>query len=166
MQEWSPQQISNALRARFPERSEMNVVHETIYQGLYGQGDAALLRELCKCLRTGRAVRKPQRGANQRLRRFFDPMIMISKRPAEIENRAVPGHWKGDLVTGSQNQSAIGTLVERTTRFVMLVHLPDNHEAETVRDGILKAHGRFTGAPAEIPYVGPRQRTGPTQRHH
>jgi IS30 family transposase len=137
LQEWSPEQISNTLRTRFPERSEMNVVHETIYQGLYRQGDTALRRKMSTCLRTGRAVRKPQRSANQRSRRFFDPMLMIDKRPAEVKDRAVPGHWEGDLITGSLNQSAIGTLVERTTRYVMLVHLPDNHEAETVRDGIL-----------------------------
>ncbi len=138
LQEWSPQQISNTLRTRFRDRPEMHVVHETIYQGLYRRGLGALGRELSKCLRTGRAVRKPQLSVNQRIRRFYDPMLMISERPPEVAGRAVAGHCEGDLITGTLNQSAIGTLVERSSRFVMLIHLPDNHEAETVRDGIVK----------------------------
>ena len=107
----------------------MNVSHETIYQSLYLQGRGELRRELAKCLRTGRAVRKPQRQPGQRQSRFIDPMLMISERPAEVADRAVPGHWEGDLIVGPGHLSAIGTLVERTTRFVMLVHLPRPHPA-------------------------------------
>jgi IS30 family transposase len=110
----------------------MQVSHETIYQALYVQGRGELRRELAKCLRTGRARRKPQRSPDQRISRFNDPMIMISQRPAEVANRAVPGHWEGDLIIGKEHKSAIGTLVERSTRFLMLVHLPNGHDAEQV----------------------------------
>jgi IS30 family transposase len=91
----------------------MQVSHETIYQALYVQGRGELRRELAKCLRTGRARRKPQRSPDQRISRFNDPMIMISQRPAEVADRAVPGHWEGDLIIGKEHKSAIGTLVER-----------------------------------------------------
>lgn len=117
----------------------MQISPETIYQALYVQGRGELRRELSRCLRTGRAVRKPQRQPGQRRSRFVDPMLMISERPAEIEDRAVPGHWEGDLIVGPGHASAIGTLVERSTRFVLLVHLPDNHTGESVRDGLIAA---------------------------
>jgi len=138
-QRWSPHQISRWLKQTFPQRPEMQVCHETIYQALYVQGRGSLRRELRTCLRTGRAVRKRQ--GDHRRPRFADPPIMISERPAEVADRAVPGHWEGDLIIGKANRSAIGTLVERTTRYVLLVHLPDRYDAETVRDGLIATIG-------------------------
>ncbi|WP_306867649.1 IS30 family transposase, partial [Arthrobacter bambusae] len=135
---WSPEQISHTLVEEFPDRPEMRVSPETIYQALYLQARGGLKREVQAALRTGRTRRKPHRTDEHRTPRFVDPMIMISERPPEIEDRAVPGHWEGDLITGALNQSAIATLVERTTRYVMLVHLPNDHTAETVRDGLIK----------------------------
>ena len=112
----------------------MRVSAETIYQSLYVQGRGALRKELAACLRTGRAVRR-QRSRIETRGRIPD-MVTISKRPAEIEDRAVPGHWEGDLIMGKSNRSAIGTLVERSTRYVMLLHLDGDHTAETVRDAM------------------------------
>ncbi|MGW2416019.1 IS30 family transposase [Streptomyces tubercidicus] len=134
---WSPEQICQALRTHFPERSEMHVVHETVYQALYIQGRGELRREVARALRSGRTRRKPQRQANCRQPRFKDPMVMISERPAEADDRAVPGHWEGDLIIGKDGTSAIGTLVERATRYVMLLHLPDGRTAEHVRDALV-----------------------------
>jgi transposase, IS30 family len=134
-QRWSPQQISRRLRAEFPDRPEMQVSHETIYQSLFVQGRGALRRELTACLRTGRAVRRP-RGSRERRARITD-MVLISERPAEVEDRAVPGHWEGDLLLGKNNRSAIGTLVERRTRYALLLHLPDGHSAEAVQQAML-----------------------------
>ncbi|MFF4392607.1 IS30 family transposase [Streptomyces sp. NPDC001552] len=131
-EKWSPEQICHALRAQFPDRPEMHVVHETIYQALYVQGRGQLRRELVGALRSGRARRKPQQQANSRQPRFREPMVMISARPAEAEDRAIPGHWEGDLIIGKDGKSAIGTLVERATRYVMLLHLPGDHGAEAV----------------------------------
>ncbi len=136
---WSPEQICQALRRAFPDRSEMHVVHETVYQALYVQGRGELRRELAMALRTGRARRKPRRRVQQRQPRFRQPMIMISERPAEAEDRAVPGHWEGDLIIGKDGGSAIGTLVERSTRYVMLLHLPDGRSTELVRDALVEA---------------------------
>ena len=113
----------------------MRISHEAIYQALYVQGRGALRRELTACLRTGRTLRKPRRRVDQRRERIKDK-VMIADRPAEVADRAVPGHWEGDLITGTENRSAIGTLVERTTRFTMLLHLPDDHGAAAVRDAI------------------------------
>ncbi|MFI1161742.1 IS30 family transposase [Streptomyces sioyaensis] len=134
---WSPEQICQALRAQFPQRPEMHVVHETVYQALYVQGRGELRRELARALRTGRARRKPRRQAQQRQPRYATPMVMISERPAEAADRAVPGHWEGDLIIGKDGKSAIGTLVERATRYVMLLHLPADHGAESVRDALV-----------------------------
>ncbi|MFF0412637.1 IS30 family transposase [Kitasatospora sp. NPDC004745] len=134
---WSPEQICQALRDTFPERPEMHVVHETVYQALYVQGRGELRRELAAALRTGRARRKPHRQAACRQPRFATPTVMISERPAEVEDRAVPGHWEGDLIIGKDGGSAIGTLVERATRYVMLVHLPHGRTAEQVRDALV-----------------------------
>jgi transposase, IS30 family len=134
---WSPEQICQVLRTQFPQRPEMHVVHETVYQALYVQGRGELRRELTRALRTGRARRKPRRQVQQRQPRFSTPMIMISERPAEVADRAVPGHWEGDLIIGKDGKSAIGTLVERATRYVMLLHLPGNHSAESVRDALV-----------------------------
>ncbi|WP_437344950.1 IS30 family transposase [Streptomyces tubercidicus] len=129
---WSPEQICHALRRRFPDRPEMHVVHETIYQALYVQGRGELRRELARALRTGRTRRKPHQYAASRQPRFSHPMVMISERPAEADDRAIPGHWEGDLISGKDGASAIGTLVERATRYVMLVHLPGGRGAEDV----------------------------------
>jgi len=134
---WSPEQISRSLRLHFPDQPEMHVSHETIYQALYVQGRGELRRELTKALRTGRILRKPHRRPDQRIPRYPAPMAMISDRPAEAEDRAVPGHWEGDLIIGKNNGSAIGTLVERTTRYVMLIHLPGNRDTITVRDALI-----------------------------
>jgi IS30 family transposase len=128
---WSPVQISRRLRAEFPDDREMRVCHETIYQSLYVQGRGALRRELASCLRTGRAVRRP-RGRPGERRGRIPGMVMISERPAEAQDRAVPGHWEGDLILGKDGASAIGTLVERSTRFVLLLHLPGRHDAASV----------------------------------
>jgi IS30 family transposase len=149
---WSPEQISNRLRVDFPDDEAMRISHEAIYQALYIQGRGALKRELVACLRTGRALRVPRARTRARGKKFVTPQIMISERPAEVEDRAVPGHWEGDLILGL-NRSAIGTLVERTTRFTMLLRLPPmeghgmaprvkngpalaGHGAEAVRDAI------------------------------
>ncbi len=131
---WSPQQICNALVREYPDEQEMRVSPETIYQALYVQARGALKREVAAALRTGRTRRKPHRRPDQRTPRFVDGMVMISERPAEVADRAVPGHWEGDLIMGTGNQSAIVTLVERATRYVMLGHLPGGHTAEEVRD--------------------------------
>ena len=129
---WSPQEIAAKLRREFPDRPEMWVSHETIYKSLYVQGRGELRRELHRCLRTGRAQRRHQGRIDNRGR--IPNMVMISERPAEVDDRAVPGHWEGDLIMGTNNHSAIGTLVERSTRFVMLLHLPHGRSAEAVRD--------------------------------
>jgi IS30 family transposase len=113
----------------------MRVSPETIYQSLYVQSRGALRRDLTRCLRTGRALRRPCRQANRRRNQIPD-MINITERPAAADDRAVPGHWEGDLIIGKNNRTAIGTLVERTTGYTMLVHLPDGYAAEQVRDAL------------------------------
>jgi len=120
---WSPEQISHRLRVDFPDDESMRISHEAIYQALYVQSRGALKRELVACLRTGRALRVPRSRARQRPHGHVTPEVMISERPADVEDRAVPGHWEGDLIIGT-DRSAIGTLVERATRFTMLLHLP------------------------------------------
>lgn len=131
---FSPVQISRALPRRFPDDQCMRVSHETIYQALYIQARGGLRREVAAALRTGRARRRPHAGQGQRQSRFVDPMVMISERPPEVQDRAVPGHWEGDLIIGAHGRSAIVTLVERATRYVLLGHLPGGHAAEQVRD--------------------------------
>ena len=143
-QKWSPEQVSTWLRRQFPDRPEMQVSHETIYQSIYVQGRGALRRELASCLRTGRALRRPRRKDGER-RGKIPGMVMISERPAEAEDRAVPGHWEGDLIAGAASKSAIGTLVERSTRFVMLLHLPDGHGAAQVAAAMTGAMGTLPG---------------------
>lgn len=139
----SPEQIMGRLRVEFPDEPEMWVSHETIYQSLYVQGRGELRRELAACLRTGRAQRRPQ-GRHQAGR--IADMVMISERPAEADDRSVPGHWEGDLIVGKNNGSAIGTLVERSTRFVLLLHLPDRHDAVSVRDEMIRVMGTLPEA--------------------
>jgi IS30 family transposase len=137
LDEHSPQQIAERLPTDYPDDREMRVSHETIYQSIYVQGKGNLRRELHTCLRTGRALRKPQRRPSERRGRIPN-MVNISERPPEVEDRAVPGHWEGDLILGSvASGSAIGTLVERSTRFVMLLHLSDDHTALAVQDAIV-----------------------------
>ena len=133
----SPEQISHRLPVDFPDDESMRVSTETIYQALYFQARGGLKKEVEASLRTGRARRKPHRDPQQRTQRFTDPMVMISDRPAEVADRAVPGHWEGDLIMGEGNRTAIGTLVERATRYTLLVHLPHGHTAEQVRDGLI-----------------------------
>jgi IS30 family transposase len=151
---WSPEQIARRLRLDFPDDGTMRISHEAIYRALYVRGRGALRRELTACLRTGRALRVPRARSRGRGRSFVGPEILIGERPAEAADRAVPGHWEGDLILGS-GSSAIGTLVERTTRFTMLLHLPPmaghgcgtrvkngpalaGHGAEAVRDVITR----------------------------
>jgi len=130
---WSPQQVVLWLKRTYPDNQEMYVSHETIYLSLFVQGKGALRRELTECLRTGRAYRRPKtKRAPSGKGKIVDP-VMISERPAEVEDRAVPGHWEGDLLMGKR-QTAIGTLVERHTRYVMLFPLPDGNTAEAVRN--------------------------------
>jgi IS30 family transposase len=140
---WSPEQIANRLPIDFPDDESMRISHETIYQALYIQGRGALRRELTACLRTGRALRVPQARTRGRGKKFVTPEVLISQRPAEAEDRAVPGHWEGDLMLGL-GSSAIGTLVERSTRFTMLLHLPP-----------MEGHG-----------TGPRAKNGPALAGH
>ncbi|MGN6577505.1 MAG: IS30 family transposase [Nocardioides sp.] len=137
-EEHSPEQISNRLREDFPDDPEMWVSHETIYQSLYVQSRGALRRDLTARLRTGRAVRRPQRRSDRRRARVLG-MVNISERPPEVEDRAVAGHWEGDLIIGKDSRSAIGTLVERTSRFVMLLHLPHDHGADAVQEAMVAA---------------------------
>jgi len=132
---YSPEQIAGRLKVEFPDRPEMQVSTETIYQSLYVQSRGALKHELTRCLRTGRAVRRPSRKVGQRKNRIPN-MINIAERPAEAGDRAVPGHWEGDLIIGRKNLSAIGTLVERSTNYTMLLHLPDGYTPELVRDAL------------------------------
>ena len=151
---WSPEQIARRLPLDFPDDGTMRISHEAIYQALFVQGRGALRRELTACLRTGRALRMPRARTRRRGKNFISPEIMISQRPAEAADRAVPGHWEGDLIVGLDS-SAIGTLVERTTRFTLLLHLPRmmghgneprvkngpalaGHGAEAVRDAITR----------------------------
>lgn len=160
---WSPQQIAERLRLDFPGDATMRISHEAIYQALYVQGRGALKRELTACLRTGRALRVPRARSHGRGKAFITPEILISERPPEAQDRAVPGHWEGDLILGLRS-SAIGTLVERTTRFTMLLHLPPmeghgmaprekngpalaGHGAQAVRDAITRT---ITGLPEHL----------------
>jgi IS30 family transposase len=154
---WSPEQIAHRLPLDFPEDPSMRISHEAIYQALYVQGRGALKRELTACLRTGRALRVPRERTRGRGGSFAEPELLISQRPAEAADRAVPGHWEGDLILGL-GSSSIATLVERTTRFTLLLHLPPmaghaagervkngpalaGHGAEAVRDAIARAIG-------------------------
>ena len=135
-QHWSPEQISHGLRQDYPHDESMRISDEAIYQALYVQARGALRRELAAHLRTGRTIRKPTRRVSGTGIRVLAPELRISSRPAEVADRAVPGHWEGDLILGIRSKSAIGTLVERSTRFVFLLHLPADHSAPTVRDAI------------------------------
>lgn len=160
---WSPEQIAHRLKVDFPEDDSMRISHEAIYQALFIQGRGALKRELVACLRSGRALRVPRARSQQKAGGHVNPEVLISARPAEAEDRAVPGHWEGDLIIGT-GRSAIGTLVERTTRFTLLLHLPRmegygiqervkngpalaGRGAQAVRDAITK---EITGLPEQL----------------
>ena len=144
---WSPEQISNRLKVDFPDDESMRISHEAIYQSLYVEGRGALKRELVWCLRTGRALRAPRERSRRKTWAHVTPETLISERPPEAEDRAVPGHWEGDLLIGLE-RSAIGTLVDRTTRFTMLVHLPREEgyrHKETPKNGpALAGYGAIT----------------------
>jgi transposase, IS30 family len=142
---WSPQEIAQRLRLEFPDDPSMHVSHETIYQSLFVQGRGELRRELTRCLRSGRAQRRPQ-GVKEK-RGKIPEMVMISDRPVEVGDRAVPGHWEGDLIMGPPGLGAVGTLVERSTRFVLLLHLGKDHSAKAVEDAMRNA---VTTLPSEL----------------
>lgn len=143
---WSPEQISYWLKKEYPHDLHLQVCHETIYQALYVQSRGGLKRELTQHLRTARTRRKPHQQPQQRTPRFRAGLVNISQRPAEAHDRAVPGHWEGDLIIGAHGKSAIATLVERASRFVMLVHLQDNHDAHTVAEGLARTIGTLPDA--------------------
>ena len=137
---WSPEQISRALRAEFPAEPGRHLVHETIYQAVYRPELGGLRRDLPPVLRTRRRHRKPHRRSDARRAGALTGMTMISQRPPAAAGRSEAGHWEGDLITGASNRSAIGTLVDRASRFTILVHLPgQRHDAETVRDALVAA---------------------------
>jgi IS30 family transposase len=142
---WSPLAVARRLRVEFPGDPMMWVSHETIYQSLFVQGRGELRRELTRCLRSGRSQRRPHGRLENRGR--MPGMVMISERPAEVADRAVPGHWEGDLILGKNNRSAVGTLVERTSRYTLLLALPDGHSADhvdaAIRRAIVKLPGEF-----------------------
>jgi IS30 family transposase len=144
---WSPEQIANRLKIDFPDDESMRISHEAIYQSLYIQGRGALKREPVWCLRTGRALRAPRERSRRRTWAHVTAQTLISQRPAEVEDRAVPGHWEGDLLIGLE-RSAIGTVVERTSRFTMLIHLPREvgyQHKETIKNGpALAGYGAIT----------------------
>jgi transposase, IS30 family len=137
-QDWSPEQIARHLRRAFPDRPGWHVCHETIYQAFYHGGKGGLSRELTRRLRTGRPLRRRRRRADQRRIRFIAPALLIDQRPAVVEDRGRVGDWEGDLIVGRMSQSAIGTLAERASRLVRLIHLPFGHNAEQLRDGLAR----------------------------
>jgi IS30 family transposase len=135
--QWSPEQISNRLKVDYPDDKAMRISTETIYQAIYIQAKGQLKLEVQRALRSGKVHRKSRGDGRTKRSRFREPMVMISERPPEVEDRAVPGHWEGDLITGAKNQSAIGTLVERTTSYLALCHLPDDHSALSVQQAVI-----------------------------
>jgi transposase, IS30 family len=145
---YSPEQVAGRLRRDFPDEPEMWVHHNTIYEALYIQARGALRADLATNLRTGRIRRRPRRPDGYEEKRGHIPdMLMISERPAEIEDRSVPGHWEGDLITGRLNQSAVGTLVERTTGYLLLLHLPSDHGTVAVTEALV---ARMAELPAQL----------------
>ena len=144
---WSPQQIAGRLVRDYPDDVEMRVSHETIYRSLFVQARGALRKDLTAYLRTGRAQRRSHKRTDLSGPGRLRDMVMISERPAEAKDRAVPGHWEGDLIVGKGSRSAIATLVERTSRYVVLVHLPEGRTAEKVRGAIARQLVRL---PAEL----------------
>ena len=145
LQLWSPQEIARRLPLDYPDEPAMRVSHETIYQSLFVQGRGELRRELARCLRSGRTTRWPRGRADKRGQ--LPGMVMISERPAEVEDRAVPGHWEGDLILGANSRSAVGTLVERSSRLVLLLHMNGDRSAIAVDAAMRKA---ITTLPREL----------------
>jgi IS30 family transposase len=145
LQLWSPQEIARRLPLDYPDEPAMRVSHETIYQSLFVQGRGELRRELARCLRSGRTARRPRGRADKRGQ--LPGMVMISERPAEVEDRAVPGHWEGDLILGANSRSAVGTLVERSSRLVLLLHMNGDRSAIAVDAAMRKA---ITTLPREL----------------
>jgi transposase, IS30 family len=139
VKKYSPAQIAAVLAVTYPDRPEMQMSHETLYKELYVQGRGELRRELTRCLRTGRTLRKPRKRAGAQARGRIAGMVNISERPAEADDRAVPGHWEGDLIIGKDQGSQIGTLVERSTGYVRLLHLPTTRTADVVADAMIAA---------------------------
>lgn len=139
---WSPEQIAADLRSCFPDNPAMTPCPETIYQAIYIQAKGTLRKELASLMRHGKTRRRPALSRTTRPR-FRDPMIMISDRPATVEDRAIPGHWEGDLIIGKADKSAIGTLVERTTRYAVLIHLPKDHSAQALNQAIAQKMSCF-----------------------
>jgi IS30 family transposase len=144
---WSPEQISARLRLEFPDDPEMRMSPEAIYQAVFVQTRGGLRKELAECLRRGRASRQARDSVDRRRLGPIPEPVPIKQRPEEIEDRLLPGHWEGDLIFGSGNVHAIGTLVERQTRYVMLLHLPDGHGAEQVR---MAMAAKIRTLPAEL----------------
>jgi len=160
---WSPEQISSVLPQIFPDHPEMRVCHETIYQALYRPDHLLRRAAPTRALRSGRLRRRRRRRGDQRTTNFIEAGNPLSQRPAEAEDRTVAGHWEGDLITGKHNKSAIGTLIERTTRYTLLLHLPDGHNGEQVRDALVRA---FATVPADLARSLTWDQGGEMSRHH
>jgi len=162
---WSPEQICQAIRREFPEDPQRHLVHETIYQAVYRPELGWLHRDLPPLLRSRRRRRKPHRRPDARRAGALVEMTMLDQRPAEADDRRVPGHWEGDLITGASNRSAIGTLVERSSRFTILLHLPGGrHTAASVRDALVQAMAQLPPAAAPFAGLGPGQGDGAARR--
>ena len=172
---WSPEQISNRLKVEFPDDESMRISHEAIYQALFIEGRGALKRELVACLRTGRALREPRARSRNKPQGHVTADVVISERPAEAADRAVPGHWEGDLIIGT-GRSAIGTLVERSSRSTILVHLPriegwgekppvkngpslGGYGAVAMNAALTASMTQAARAAAQDPHLGSRERT-------
>jgi IS30 family transposase len=162
-QRWSPEQISRDLVQQFPDDPDMRAAPETIYQAIYRPERGGLHRDTAPKLRTKRHCRRTRRRPDQRATRFIDPGTLIHHRPAEVLDRLEPGHWEGDLILGTGNRSAIATLVERTTRYLMLAHLPDSHAAEHVLDALVR---RFSTLPAPLAKSLTWDQGSEMSRHH
>ncbi|WP_433307517.1 IS30 family transposase [Actinoplanes sp. CA-030573] len=136
-QDWSPEQIAAYLRVAFPDQPDWHVCHETIYQALYHGGRGGLSRQLTRRLRTGRPLRRRRRRSDARQSRFIAPAVLIDQRPLIVESRTRVGDWEGDLIVGRMSQSAIGTMVDRTSRYLRLIHLPGGHRADQLHDALI-----------------------------
>jgi transposase, IS30 family len=166
---WSPEQIAAWLADTYADDPEMQVSHETIYQSLFVLGKGALRKELHRALRSGRAMRRAKAYTKGRTGQGqITHMVMISERPADVTDRAVPGHWEGDLIFGKK-MTSIAALIERKSRYVMLCKLPNGHNAEAVRIALAKRIVTLPNSPAPLPHVGPREGDGracAVQRRH
>ena len=166
LERWSPQQIAARLLRDYPDDQEMRVSHETIYRSLFVQARGALRKELTACLRTGRTQRRPHQRTEHSGTGRLRNMVLISDRPAEAADRAVPGHWEGDLIVGKGGRSAIGTLVERSSRYVVLLHLPHGRTAEHVRVALTRQLSQSPRRTAPHAHLGPGQGDGRARAVH